>query len=71
MYEAVNELGDKSERKLFEQTIPAIPQKLIPRWKRKLYEPQATPVTSNSIVYGYITSDKTRMASSLRIALVR
>ena len=39
MYEAVKELKDPSEQKLFEETIPTIPQKLIPRWKRKLYAP--------------------------------
>lgn len=38
MHEAVEELNDEAERLLFEKTIPALPQKMIPRWKRKLYE---------------------------------
>jgi len=41
MHEAVWALGDDKEKKLFEDTIPGIPQRLIPRWKRLLYEPQA------------------------------
>lgn len=42
MYEAVNELDDALEKDLFEQSIPSIPQMMIPRWKRKLYEPRAS-----------------------------
>ena len=38
MHEAVEELNDEAERMLFEKTIPALPQKMIPRWKRNLYE---------------------------------
>uniref|UniRef100_A0A6V2CEW3 Uncharacterized protein n=1 Tax=Ditylum brightwellii TaxID=49249 RepID=A0A6V2CEW3_9STRA len=43
MYEAVWELeGDgRKERELFRKMIPYIPQKMIPRWRRSLYEPQA------------------------------
>jgi hypothetical protein len=40
MYEAVNELDDVIEKDLFETSIPSIPQMMIPRWKRKLYEPR-------------------------------
>jgi hypothetical protein len=39
MHEAVVE--SETERQLFRATIPSIPQKLIPRWKRLLYEPRA------------------------------
>lgn len=39
MYEAV--AHDPVELALFEQTIPSIPRKMIPRWKRLLYDPQA------------------------------
>lgn len=41
MYEAVQESGDKFEMALFEKAIPSIPQMMIPRWRRKLYEPRA------------------------------
>lgn len=41
MHEAVWALNDQKERQLFEETVPAIPRMLIPRWKRLLYEPQA------------------------------
>ena len=41
MHEAVWELNDDNERKLFEESIPRVPRMLIPRWKRLLYEPQA------------------------------
>ena len=41
MKEAVSESGDKLEQQLFEREIPYIPKKMIPRWKRKLYEPRA------------------------------
>jgi hypothetical protein len=39
MHEAVWQLDKESERKLFDETIPSIPRKMIPRWKRLLYEP--------------------------------
>ena len=39
MYEAIVE--DPVELALFEQTIPSIPRKMIPRWKRLLYQPAA------------------------------
>ena len=41
MYEAVEESGNKIEMALFEKAIPSIPQMMIPRWRRKLYEPRA------------------------------
>lgn len=41
MYEAIEESGNAEEKALFEQAIPSIPQMMIPRWKRKLYEPKA------------------------------
>lgn len=41
MHEAVWELEDKSERQLFRDTIPSLPQMMIPRWKRLIYEPRA------------------------------
>lgn len=41
MHEAVWDLADKSERQLFQDTIPSIPQLMIPRWKRLIYEPRA------------------------------
>eukprot|EP00529_Nitzschia_sp_RCC80_P026245 CAMPEP_0113484748 /NCGR_PEP_ID=MMETSP0014_2-20120614/24127_1 /TAXON_ID=2857 /ORGANISM="Nitzschia sp." /LENGTH=349 /DNA_ID=CAMNT_0000378371 /DNA_START=207 /DNA_END=1256 /DNA_ORIENTATION=+ /assembly_acc=CAM_ASM_000159 len=43
MYEAVNDLEGQSnvvEKDLFERSIPSIPQMMIPRWRRKLYEPR-------------------------------
>lgn len=40
MHEAVWELDNKAERKLFQESIPSIPQYMIPRWKRLLYEPR-------------------------------
>ncbi|GAX15914.1 hypothetical protein FisN_UnNu065 [Fistulifera solaris] len=39
MYEAIS--GDPVEMKLFEQIIPSLARKMIPRWKRLLYEPVA------------------------------
>lgn len=39
MYEAI--VGNAVERRLFQQTIPSLPQKLIPRWKRLIYTPRA------------------------------
>jgi hypothetical protein len=39
MHEAVWALENKKERALFEEAIPSIPQYMIPRWKRNLYDP--------------------------------
>ena len=39
MYEAV--VDNQAERRLFQRTIPSIPQRMIPRWKRLLYMPRA------------------------------
>jgi hypothetical protein len=41
MYEAVMEQGE-TEQALFQKEIPAIPRYMIPRWKRLLYDPQAS-----------------------------
>lgn len=41
MYDAVMETADVIEEKLFEEIIPMVPRMMIPRWRRKLYEPQA------------------------------
>jgi len=41
MHEAVLEEGE-AEQALFQQEIPAIPRYMIPRWKRLLYDPQAS-----------------------------
>lgn len=40
MYEAVWEDGDSNEKELFEQAIPNFSRQMIPRWKRKLYQPK-------------------------------
>lgn len=40
MHEAVIELNNKEEQELFRTSIPKIPQMMIPRWKRLLYEPR-------------------------------
>mmetsp|Transcript_1335 Transcript_1335/g.3399 ORF Transcript_1335/g.3399 Transcript_1335/m.3399 type:complete len:348 (-) Transcript_1335:1724-2767(-) len=40
MYEVVEEGGDPMEKELFERAIPGLTRQLIPRWKRKLYEPK-------------------------------
>mmetsp|Transcript_11499 Transcript_11499/g.27454 ORF Transcript_11499/g.27454 Transcript_11499/m.27454 type:complete len:341 (+) Transcript_11499:390-1412(+) len=40
MYEAVWEGDDSREKELFQETIPGISRKMIPRWKRKLYQPK-------------------------------
>lgn len=37
MYETIRD--DPKELDVFEQVIPSLPQRLIPRWKRLLYEP--------------------------------
>lgn len=39
MHEAT--VDNQAERRLFQETIPSIPQKMIPRWKRLMYEPRA------------------------------
>jgi hypothetical protein len=40
MHEAVWESNIAEEKKLFQQNIPSIPQRMIPRWRRNLYLPQ-------------------------------
>jgi len=40
MYEAVWEDNDSIEKELFQQAIPGMSRKMIPRWKRKLYQPK-------------------------------
>ena len=40
MYEAVWDLDNEDERQLFKNSIPSIPQMMIPRWRRLLYEPR-------------------------------
>jgi hypothetical protein len=40
MYEAVWELNDEGERELFHRSIPSLPRRMIPRWRRLLYEPR-------------------------------
>lgn len=47
MFEAVMEQG-KEELELFAQEIPAIPRYMIPRWKRLLYDPQASVLEESS-----------------------
>jgi hypothetical protein len=39
MYEAI--VNNVYEKQLFQKVIPSLPQKLIPRWKRLMYEPRA------------------------------
>lgn len=40
MYEAiVDDANAAKEKELFQKAIPTVPQMMIPRWKRKLYEP--------------------------------
>jgi hypothetical protein len=39
MYEAI--VHNVYEKQLFQRVIPSLPQKLIPRWKRLMYEPRA------------------------------
>ncbi len=43
MYETLQDdrYGNENERGLFEREIPFVPRKMIPRWKRTLYEEQA------------------------------
>ena len=38
MHEAVQ--NNEAEQRLFQETIPAIAQMMIPRWKRLMYEPR-------------------------------
>jgi len=40
MYETVWEDNDSQEKELFQQAIPGISRKMIPRWKKKLYQPK-------------------------------
>lgn len=40
MHEAVWATNDSTEKELFRRSIPSIPQMMIPRWKRKLYDPK-------------------------------
>ena len=42
MYETVWEENDSLEKELFKQAIPGFTQQLIPRWKRKLYQPRTS-----------------------------
>ena len=42
MYEAVQESNNEMEMDLFKRNIPSIPQMMIPRWKRKLYDPRTS-----------------------------
>jgi hypothetical protein len=39
MYEAI--VNNANEKQLFQKVIPSLPQKLIPRWKRLMYNPRA------------------------------
>ena len=39
MHEAIQD--NVNEKQLFQRVIPSIPQKLLPRWKRLMYEPRA------------------------------
>ena len=41
MYDAVLEEGSASERELFESEMPSLARAMIPRWRRKIYEPAA------------------------------
>ena len=40
MHEAVWKSNNSKEKELFKRAIPSIPQMMIPRWKRNLYEPR-------------------------------
>lgn len=48
MHEAVMDSRDPVEQSLFERDIPSIPRKMIPRWKRKLYDAKANMLPDNS-----------------------
>ena len=41
MYDAVLDEGSSKERALFESEMPSLARAMIPRWRRKLYEPTA------------------------------
>ena len=41
MYDAVLDEGSANERELFESEMPSLARAMIPRWRRKLYEPAA------------------------------
>jgi hypothetical protein len=41
MHETVTSCNDKSEYAMFQKVIPSIPQRMIPRWHKSLYEPKA------------------------------
>lgn len=47
MHETVLEQGEE-EQALFQKEIPAIPRYMIPRWKRLLYDPQASVLETSS-----------------------
>jgi len=40
MYDTVWEENDSKEKELFTQAIPGVSRKMIPRWRRKLYQPK-------------------------------
>ena len=40
MHEAVWESNIEKEKELFQKAIPSLPQMMIPRWKRNLYQPR-------------------------------
>eukprot|EP00531_Pseudo-nitzschia_arenysensis_P018671 CAMPEP_0116151450 /NCGR_PEP_ID=MMETSP0329-20121206/20101_1 /TAXON_ID=697910 /ORGANISM="Pseudo-nitzschia arenysensis, Strain B593" /LENGTH=333 /DNA_ID=CAMNT_0003648059 /DNA_START=192 /DNA_END=1193 /DNA_ORIENTATION=+ len=42
MYETVWEDNDSLEKELFKKAIPGFTQQLIPRWRRKLYQPRTS-----------------------------
>ena len=44
MHEAVQQ--DETEYRLFQESIPSIPQRMIPRWKRLMYEPRVGILSS-------------------------
>jgi len=41
MYDAVLDEGSTKERELFESEMPSLARAMIPRWRRKLYDPTA------------------------------
>jgi hypothetical protein len=46
MHEAVLECDDPQEHEIFKQAIPSIPQLMIPRWKRNLYDQKSSILDS-------------------------
>jgi len=40
MHEALEDLRDPTELQLFEESIPLLARKMIPWWKRHLYDPR-------------------------------